>query len=111
VKLLFDQHLSPRLVALLGDLFPDSKHVEDVGLSRALDTPVWSHARDNGYLIVSKDGDFSDRSALMGFPPKIIWIRIGNCTTASIEAAIRSRYDQILAFNDDPELGVFTIFG
>jgi predicted nuclease of predicted toxin-antitoxin system len=37
MKLLFDQNLSPRLVERLSDLYPDSVHVQAVGLDRALD--------------------------------------------------------------------------
>ena len=32
MKLLYDENLSPRLVRLLEDLFPNSIHVRDVGL-------------------------------------------------------------------------------
>jgi len=41
MKLLFDQNLSPKLVRLLEDLFPDSVHVRDVGLKSADDLIVW----------------------------------------------------------------------
>ena len=37
MKLLFDQNLSPKLVHRLADLFPDSSHVQLVGLDRAGD--------------------------------------------------------------------------
>ena len=36
MKLLLDQNISPRLVYLLSDLYPDSLHVVNVGLDRAL---------------------------------------------------------------------------
>ena len=36
MNLLFDQNLSPRLVDRLEDLYPNSTHVGDVGLDRAL---------------------------------------------------------------------------
>ena len=48
MKLLLDQNLSPRLVARLADLFPDSQHVSYVGLDRASDRAVWDYARDHG---------------------------------------------------------------
>lgn len=35
MKLLFDENLSPRLVILLADLFPNSVHVRDMGLRAA----------------------------------------------------------------------------
>ena len=58
MKLLFDQNLSDQLVTLLADLFPNSTHVKTIGLNTAADTELWDYARDNDYLIVSKDTDF-----------------------------------------------------
>ena len=55
MKLLFDQNLSPSLVALLADLFPQSLHIRDAGLARADDELVWRFALDRGFAIVTKD--------------------------------------------------------
>jgi predicted nuclease of predicted toxin-antitoxin system len=33
---------------------------------------------------VSKDTDFHQRSFLFGGPPKVVWIRLGNCSTEDI---------------------------
>ena len=92
MKLLLDQNLSPRLVGRLSDLYPDSAHVSEYGLSHAKDTEVWEHARDHGFIIVSKDTDFSEMSVVRGFPPKVIWIRRGNCSTREIEAILRENH-------------------
>jgi hypothetical protein len=54
MRLLFDHHLSPRLVARLGDLFPGSSHVWLHGLDRADDRDIWEFARENGYTLVTK---------------------------------------------------------
>jgi len=43
-RLLFDQNLSPRLVNLVGDRFPDSVHVQRVGLASASDVEVLEFA-------------------------------------------------------------------
>jgi predicted nuclease of predicted toxin-antitoxin system len=72
---------------------------------------LWNFARENDFLIVTKDVDFSDRSALFGYPPKVIWIRLGNCTTTEIESALRQHHEHINAFNKDMSAGVLTIFG
>jgi predicted nuclease of predicted toxin-antitoxin system len=85
MKLLFDQNLSPRLINLLSDLFPDSNHVFPLGLDKSEDTAIWEHARQNNFTLVTKDADFGDLSILRGFPPKVIWIRRGNCRTSEIE--------------------------
>lgn len=85
MKLLFDENLSHRLVRLLADLFPESVHVRDIGLKSADDLLVWSYAEENDLMIVSKDSDMHDRSFLFGYPPKVIWIRLGNCSTNDVE--------------------------
>jgi predicted nuclease of predicted toxin-antitoxin system len=79
MKLLFDQNLSPRLVARPADLYPDSARVYPLGLDLVTDLEVREFAGREGFLIVTKDADFSDLCLLRGFPPKVIWIRRGNC--------------------------------
>ena len=48
------------------------------GLERADDNAVWSWARDNGFVIVTKDSDVCELSAVRSAPPKILWLRVGN---------------------------------
>jgi len=81
MKLLFDRNLSPRLVNRLADLYPGSQHVSFIGLDQADDRTVWEYANQNDFTVVTRDSDFSELSVLRGFPPKIIWIRRGNCST------------------------------
>lgn len=102
MKLLFDQNLSHRLVAILAAEFPDSQHVRNVGLSASPDPAVWAHAVANGFTIVSKDTDFQQRALLMGHPPKVVWVRLGNCTTAAVANLLRTRQADLLAFEADP---------
>lgn len=102
MKLLFDQNLAPRLVQVLRDLYPNSSHVREANLQAADDTLVWEHALAHGFAIVTKDDDFRQRSFLFGAPPKVIWIRLGNCTTAEVASVLRSRHRDILAFEADP---------
>jgi predicted nuclease of predicted toxin-antitoxin system len=101
MKLLFDENLSPRLARLLGDLFPQSIHVRDVGLKAADDPLVWEYARDNGLTLVSKDSDMHQRSFVFGPPPKVIWVRLGNCSTSQVEELLRLHFDAIERFHDD----------
>lgn len=80
MKLLFDENLSPKLPRLVENLFPGSVHVRDCGLKGRPDEAVWDYARTNGFTLVSKDGDFYQRSLFMGPPPKLVWLCLGNCT-------------------------------
>ena len=101
MKLLFDQNLSPRLVRLLADIYPDSTHVRDVGLREADDVTIWDYAGLQGYTIFSKDSDFQQRSLLVGAPPKFIWLRVGNCTVARTESILRTYSAAIHTFEFD----------
>ena len=103
MKLLFDQNLSYKLAHRLADLFPDSTHVREVGLQEADDSFVWESAKQQDFMIVSKDSDFHQRSFVFGFPPKVIWVQLGNCTTTEVEQVIRKDFDAIKAFFEDTE--------
>jgi predicted nuclease of predicted toxin-antitoxin system len=101
VKLLLDQNISHRLLESLASLYPDSSHVRLIGLKAADDESIWAFAREHGFAIVSKDSDFYQRSLLFGFPPKVIWIRRGNCGTQAIEQILRKRHSDIERFHRD----------
>jgi predicted nuclease of predicted toxin-antitoxin system len=109
VRLLLDQNLSPRLLAALDDLFPGSRHVREVGLASAEDAVVWHYAAEHGFAIVSKDADFHERSFLLGHPPKVIWIRRGNCSTDQALALLRSEAESINRFGADSELSFLAL--
>ena len=103
MRLLFDQNLSPRLTETLQDLYPGSMHTRDIGLESADDATVWTYAKDHGLVIVTKDSDFRQLSFAFGHPPKVIWIRRGNCSTSGVGLILRERYDDLLSFSQDKE--------
>ena len=75
-----------------------------------MDIDIWEYARDNDYMIVTKDADFSEFGVIKGFPPKIIWIRRGNCSTKDIETILRENYFAINQLSEDIETGILTLF-
>jgi predicted nuclease of predicted toxin-antitoxin system len=102
VKLLLDQNLSQRLCTLLSAEFPETAHVRHFNLQEALDATIWKFAADHSYTIVSKDQDFHQRSFLYGHPPKVVWLRLGNCSTARIAEAPLTRAEDLRRFDADP---------
>lgn len=102
MRLLFDQNLSPSLPQKLHDLFPGSIHVREVGLQEAADPVVWNYAQEHGFVIVSKDSDFQQRSLLLGAPPKFVWLRLGNCSVAESADLLRKHSVSIHTFGLDP---------
>lgn len=79
-------------------------------LQEALDVTIWMYARKHGFTVVSKDADFSEISMQLGFPPKLVWLRIGNCTTGEVEELLRSRYPQIAELHASRERGILALF-
>jgi predicted nuclease of predicted toxin-antitoxin system len=91
MKLLLDENLSPRLPALLADIYPGSSQLELVGLRGATDAAVWDYAKAAGFVLVSKDNDFRQMSFHYGAPPKVVWLRVGNAGTHVILRFARPR--------------------
>lgn len=110
MRLLFDQNLSPQPIYRLCDCFPDASHVSVLGLAAVSDLAVWLYAKDAGFTTFTKDADFNDTAIMRGAPPKIIWIRLGNCTTNDIEDALRRHQGEIDAFADDINSSILEIF-
>ena len=110
MKLLFDQNLSPKLIDLFNDVFPGSSHVSLLKLDQAEDKNIWDYAKRHGFTLISKDADFGDLATLFGFPPKVIWIRHGNCTTSAVEALLKEHLDDIKTLDKSKEIGVLTLF-
>jgi predicted nuclease of predicted toxin-antitoxin system len=110
MKLLFDQNLSPRLVELLADCYPASTHVLTHSLDCASDEAVWAFAREHGYTLVTKDSDFHELSVLRGSPPKVVWIRVGNCSTIRIEAILRKHVPDIQKLIVSPEADFLLLY-
>ena len=101
MKLLFDQNLSPRLVVALAGAYPESVHVQSIGLDRGSDDAIWEFARDHDFVIVTKDSDFHEMSLLRGFPPKVIWLRRPNCSTDNIRGILLDHVQQIQTLTEN----------
>jgi predicted nuclease of predicted toxin-antitoxin system len=71
---------------------------------------IWQYARDNQFIIVTQDADFDGLAQTYGFPPKIIWLRCGNTSTANILHLLSANFDLIEGFNDDEQLACLEIW-
>jgi predicted nuclease of predicted toxin-antitoxin system len=109
MKLLLDQNLSRKLISSLEEVYPGSAHISSVLSEKANDDSIWQYAKENDFTVVTKDDDFEQRSVLEGFPPKVIWIRLGNCRTADVSALLIRSVKIILAFADDREKSILPI--
>jgi predicted nuclease of predicted toxin-antitoxin system len=103
MRLLFDEQLSDALPVLIDDIFPGSLHVRALVGVGASDERVWELAIGHGCLLVSKDEDFHRLSVLRGAPPKVVWLRLGNCTTEAAAALLRRHKSALMLFADQDE--------
>jgi predicted nuclease of predicted toxin-antitoxin system len=71
--------------------------VLEAGLGGAPDSAVWAHAGARGYVLVTKDEDFHRLSVLVGPPPKVVWVRLGNCATGDVARLLRRHHGQVVA--------------
>jgi predicted nuclease of predicted toxin-antitoxin system len=110
VRPLFDNNLSPRLPLLLADLFPGGEHVARAGLRHADDLAIRAFAAAHGFAVVSKDVDHRNLAVTLGTPPKVVWVRLGNCPVRQLEAVMRHQAAALLAFAADPAVAVFELW-
>jgi len=102
MKLLLDANLSWRLVPILKEHFGECVHVDSIPDLDfpAKDTKIWQWAKDNGYCIVTQDNDFNNLISIRGFPPKIVWLKTGNCSikiTADILVRSKQAIKELLS--------------
>ena len=96
MKLLLDENLSRRLVPFLQFNYPGSSQVVLLGMESATDKEVWQKARDEGYVIVTRDADFQELSLVWGQPPKVIRLKTPNLSRAATLKVLVDNSDLIL---------------
>jgi len=109
VKLLLDENISRRIVPALQVAYPGTTQVVLAGLEAADDRALWAFAKTGGYVVLTKDDDFVELQSVLGYPPKMILLALGNCTNRQVtEALLRSRTD-IEAALSRPDTGFVEI--
>jgi len=110
LKLLLDHNISHKLVPRLADLYPGSTQTRLLNFGRTKDPQLWLFAKLHGFVFVTKDRDVAELAVIRGAPPKVIWLRLGNCKTAAVERALRKNFNAVLEFVNDPERIVLELF-
>lgn len=99
MKLLFDQNISFRILKQLRKLYPEARHVSEYSLIS--DRKIWNYAKEKKYSIITFDADFYELAALLGHPPKIVWLRLGNTSTPNLVRFFEQHFDIIKSFLTD----------
>lgn len=109
MKLLLDENLSDRIIPKISDLYPGSEHVKALALTNTDDSIIWEYAKNNDFVVVSKDSDFYQRSLLYGHPPKFVYLRIGNSPTSKIVQRLRDNSDIIIPFESEASESILVL--
>lgn len=109
MKLLFDENLPESLAKQSMQNYPGSAHVRTLKLEQASDLEIWGYAKENGFAIVTKDGDFHHLSFLHGAPPFVIWLRVGNCSVKEIAGIFAMREKDIVRILQENEGSILVI--
>ena len=111
MKLLIDQNISHRIIPLLNEQFSDIYHVKDSGLINADDHIIFKYARENEFnAVITLDDDFVKLLNLFSAPPKIIWLRTGNCSTTFLAEILNLKFNLIKEFVQSDGYLLYEIF-
>lgn len=109
IRLIADENISWRIKRSL-----DKWHILPVnempGNKPLTDFQIWNYAKANNYSILTFDEDFIDLLNIYAFPPKVIWLRMGNVNASFISARLTKMEQAIKDFILDQELGVYEIY-
>jgi len=78
MRFLLDVHMPLSAAAWLRSRGHDATHVREVGMREALDEAIWVMAIETNSILISKDRDFADWTAVRQPRPQVVWIRTGN---------------------------------
>lgn len=93
MKLLLDENLSRRLLPFLEHDYPGSNQVVLLGMESASDRKVWQKAKDDGYVILTRDADFQELSLVWGQPPKVIRLKtLNQSRSATLKILIENKH-------------------
>lgn len=86
MRFLVDAQLPPALAKWLGDKGHPASAVRDQGLRDSDDGSITNFALAGDWIVVTKDEDLVDRALAGSGGPRVVWLRIGNCTNDALFA-------------------------
>ena len=96
MKFLVDNQLPPALARFLSDdLGVHAVHVQDLKLAKASDKELWAYASEQGFIVISKDGDFAALYSRTQ-TAKLLWVRIQNCRRVELLSVFRRQWPKII---------------
>ncbi|MEP7352289.1 MAG: DUF5615 family PIN-like protein [Acidobacteriota bacterium] len=97
LKFLVDNQLPATLSCFLATRGVDCQHVLDLDMGDASDSEIWEYASKSGRVVISKDEDFLYFANAREPKARLIWVRLGNCRTKVLLAAVERTWPRIEA--------------
>ena len=95
MKLLVDMNLSPSWVGRLAQRGFDAVHWSTIGVATAPDEALLSWARDNGFVVLTNDLDFSAiLAATSGSAPSVVQLRMQDLLSETSMSVIASALER-----------------
>lgn len=79
-------------------------------LETATDETIWHFAKENNFVIVTKDSDFEELCLIKGIPPQVIWIKVGNTNNKIIANMLINNRDEIEKLLTQAKLSCIELF-
>lgn len=96
MRFLLDEQLPPALAKWMVKQGKEADHVARLKLLGAVDPEIAHFAVRKGYVLVSKDADFSD---LLREEPslRVLWLRVGNLSNRELLARLEEVWSEVIA--------------
>lgn len=95
MKFIVDAQLPPALARFLAAKGDDVIHVLDVQMMESSDSQIWDLALHESLVIITKDEDFQLRASVSEKYPRIVWVRIGNCSKKTLLSYFEQKWDEV----------------
>lgn len=111
MKIVIDQNISFRIIPHINHLFTEIIHIRTLGWTDAPDIVIFRNAKQQDFdAILTLDEDFDNIILENSPPPKILWLRVRNCTTNHLAKIIVDKIEVINEFLKDKELDCLEIY-
>lgn len=96
MKFLIDHQLPPALSIFFRERGHQCQHLLEIGMASSSDFEIYEYATSNQCIIVTKDEDFLYLSRRSSSDARLLWVRLGNCRTRVLLAALDRQWIEII---------------
>lgn len=95
-RFLVDNQLPAALARWIEAQGCSAEHVLQLDLAQSPDTSIWALAAKTTAVIVTKDEDFAQMTLVRPEPVSVVWLRFGNCRTATLLANMERVWPEVV---------------